>query len=116
MSIPYDFDLSGLVNAKYAKPDIEMGLKNIRDRRYRGYCRNNSFLDENIKLFNDKKAVILDLFQASRYLPERIKKSSISYIEGFYRIVSNPKRVRMVILERCHKSIMVEVPIATKSA
>lgn len=113
LSIPYDFDLSGLVNAKYAKPDIKMGLKTIRDRRYRGYCRNNNFLDENIKLFNDKKAEILDLFQASLYLPERKKKTSISYIEAFYRIVNNPKRVRRMILGRCHKSIMVEVPIAT---
>ncbi|MCZ6855004.1 MAG: hypothetical protein O7G86_13915 [Gammaproteobacteria bacterium] len=112
-SIPYDFDLSGLVNAKYAKPDIEMGLKTIRDRRYRGYCRNNKFLEDNTRLFNARKAVILDLFRESAYLPERKKKSAISYVESFYNIVNNPKRVRRVILGRCHRSIMVEVPLSS---
>ncbi|MCZ6640273.1 MAG: hypothetical protein O7F71_01745, partial [Gammaproteobacteria bacterium] len=114
LSIPYDFDLSGLVNAKYAKPDIEMGLRSIRDRRYRGYCRNNDFLDDNIALFNQEKAAILDFVQTSQYLPKRKKKSAISYIEGFYRIVNNPKRIRQVILRRCHKSTMVEVPLASR--
>lgn len=110
LSIPYDFDLSGLVNAKYARPDIEMGLKTVRDRRYRGYCRNNDFLEDNIKLFNDKKSAIIDLYQGFRYLPERRKKSGISYIGGFYKIINAPKRIRRVILKRCHKSYMQEVP------
>ena len=114
LSIPYDFDLSGLVNARYAKPDTELGLKTIRDRRYRGYCRNNDFLDDNIELFNHEKAAILDLFQTSPYLPERKKKSAISYLEGFYRIINNPKRVTRVITAKCHKSIMVEVPLASR--
>lgn len=110
VSIPYDFDLSGLVNAKYARPDIDMGLKTIKDRRYRGYCRNNDFLEDNIKLFNDKKSAIIDLYRGFPHLPERKKKSGISYIEGFYKIINAPKRVRRVILKRCHKSYLQEVP------
>ena len=36
--VPYDFDLSGLVNAKYARPDRKLRLKRVTQRRYRGYC------------------------------------------------------------------------------
>lgn len=106
-SIPYDFDLTGLVNAKYAQPDKEMGLRSIRDRRYRGYCRNNEFLEQNIQLFNDKKAAILDLFESFPHLSDAGKKSSKRYVESFYKIINNPKRVKRVILTRCHKSTFV---------
>jgi hypothetical protein len=109
LSIPYDFDLSGIVNAEYSKPSIDMGQTSIRKRMYRGYCRNNDFLDENIKLFNDKKAAILALYQEFPYLSDRKKKSAIGFIDRFYKIINNKTRVKRVILERCHKSSMVEV-------
>jgi hypothetical protein len=108
LSIPYDFDLSGIVNAKYAQPAIEMGQKTVRQRIYRGYCRNNDFLDENIELFNKKKAAIIALYQDFPYLSDRKKKAAIVYINGFYKIINNKTRVRRVILERCHKSLMIE--------
>ena len=37
--IPYDFDFSGLVNAKYAKPNSIVGKKRVTKRVYRGYCK-----------------------------------------------------------------------------
>jgi hypothetical protein len=110
LSIPYDFDLSGLVNAKYAKPDTDMKLETIRERRYRGYCRNNKLLEQNIKLFNDRKAKILGQFEALPYLTAGNKKSGMKYIESFYKIINEPKRVKRVILQRCHKSYFREVP------
>ena len=36
--VPYDFDLAGLVDASYAKPDPEIKIRSVRTRRYRGYC------------------------------------------------------------------------------
>ena len=37
--IPYDFDLSGLVNAPYAMPARGLMIKSVTDRLYRGPCR-----------------------------------------------------------------------------
>ena len=37
--IPYDFDISGLVNASYAKPNSIVGTKRVTQRVYRGYCK-----------------------------------------------------------------------------
>src|SRR5207253_8215845 len=38
MTVPYDFDHAGLVNAPYAKPAEELQMYSVVDRRYRGYC------------------------------------------------------------------------------
>jgi len=37
--MPYDFAFTGLVAASYAKPDEQLGLRTIKDRMYRGFCR-----------------------------------------------------------------------------
>ena len=39
--VPYDFDLSGLVNAKYAKPAQGARIRSVTSRLYRGYCRSS---------------------------------------------------------------------------
>src|SRR5437773_2199014 len=37
--IPYDFDFSGVVNARYAVPGRQLHIESVRDRLYRGGCR-----------------------------------------------------------------------------
>ncbi len=105
--IPYDFDMTGLVDPEYAATPPELKLDNIRERRYRGYCRNNDFLDENIALFNAKKSEIISLFENTELLGKGVSKKKVAYIEKFYRIINNPKRVKRYIHGWCHKSEMV---------
>ena len=40
-AIPYDFDMSGIVNARYAKPPEQAGTTQVTTRVYRGYCRSD---------------------------------------------------------------------------
>jgi len=35
--VPYDFDLAGLVNARYAKPDPSLRITKVSQRLYRGF-------------------------------------------------------------------------------
>lgn len=61
--IPYDFDLAGLVNASYAKPAPELRLRNVRKRRYRGYCLPEQYLAQaisTIKSTRDQMAAELE--------------------------------------------------------
>jgi hypothetical protein len=106
--IPYDFDMTGLVNPKYATIDAELKLDSIRERRYRGYCRNLEYLDANIALLNSKQNEILELFQTTPYLSNGDKKKKIGYLNKFFKIINDPGRVERKITGRCHKSIMVE--------
>ena len=36
--VPYDFDLSGFVNARYSAPDRSLPIRRVTTRLYRGYC------------------------------------------------------------------------------
>ncbi len=108
LAIPYDFDLTGLVNAEYAIPNADMKLRTVRERRYRGYCPNNDLLDENIELFNARKEEIISLVQNFDATSKRNRKRMVNYIESFYRIINDPDRVESVIHGYCHKSYFVE--------
>ena len=39
--VPFDFDLSGLVNARYASPAAGVRARKVTTRVYRGYCRSD---------------------------------------------------------------------------
>ena len=44
--VPYDFDWTGLVSPRYARPDERLGISTVRQRLYRGFCRPDfRFLD-----------------------------------------------------------------------
>ena len=44
--MPYDFDLCGLVDASYAIVNSTLGIKSVRDRKYRGFKRDESLLEK----------------------------------------------------------------------
>jgi hypothetical protein len=93
-TIPYDFDMSGLVNAEYAKPNPRLPIRQVRDRLYRGYCKDEDIFAPIFDMFNQHKAEILTLIRDSTLLPKRRKKSDIRYIERFYEIINNPKLIK----------------------
>ncbi|MFC1776748.1 hypothetical protein ACFL3I_05310 [Pseudomonadota bacterium] len=99
--VPYDFDSSGLVNAHYASPPDSLKVRNIRQRLYRGFCAFNGELPQTAVLFNEKKAEILALFENNSFLNDRTRQVAISYIEGFYKILNDPKRFKRDITDKC---------------
>lgn len=42
LPVAYDFDMSGFVSAPYAMADASLGIENVRERIYRGFCRNDA--------------------------------------------------------------------------
>lgn len=107
--IPYDFDMTGLVNPEYAAIDEALELDSIRERRFRGYCRNLVYLEKNIALLNEKRGAINSLIESTPYLSGAQKRYRIGYIDRFYRIINNEERVERNIENWCHKSTFIEV-------
>ena len=99
--VPYDFDSSGLVDAHYALPPDGLGVRNIRQRLYRGYCFANDQLPRAVALFNERKTDILALFRNNRHLNDKTRKKAINYIEDFYEIINDPKQFEKQIIGRC---------------
>ena len=56
-SRPYDFDLSGLVNARYAKPNPELPINRVTTRYYQGVCVSEADLEEALSAIHKKREV-----------------------------------------------------------
>jgi hypothetical protein len=101
LSIPYDFDISGIVSAPYGTPNPKFELRDVRERLYRGRCVNNEFLPESTKAFQEKRQAIYDLIDV---IPDSsfvsIKKTT-SFIDAFYKIIDSPKLVERRLAKKC---------------
>lgn len=101
LSIPYDFDFAGLINASYAKPDPRLRIGSVRERLYRGYCRTEEEFQAAFAPFNAQKDAIYALFRGFEYLEEKAKDRALDYLDGFYETINRPKSVRREFLNTC---------------
>lgn len=92
ITVPYDFDHSGLVNAPYAHPAEELLMSSVQERRYRGYCiKNMKVFEKPIALFNGLKNDIYNLYTKSSLLDEKYIRSVTKYLDEFYKTINDPK-------------------------
>jgi len=99
--IPFDFDMSGLVNAPYAAPPDYLPIRLVRTRYYRGLCQPQEILEETISLFRSKRGEIMDLYRGMEEL-ERLKKSgTLKYLQQFFDILDSESAIKEQIVDRC---------------
>ena len=97
--LPYDFDFAGIVNTPYAvSPN---GSSNVRLRRFGGLCATQSQLREVLPLFLDNKAAIYRSYQDQPGVSPRRLRSALSYLDGFYKVINDPKQVERRMIRRC---------------
>lgn len=101
LSIPYDFDLAGLVNAPYATPNPRFKLRNVKQRLYRGICDFNVHLDDTLKAFRDNEDAIDALIRSQPGLDDRNRKQLLGYVDEFYELIADPRMVDRYIRNRC---------------
>lgn len=101
LSLPYDFDMSGFVNAAYAAPNPRFRIRNVRQRLYRGRCANNEHLDDTLQAYRDRRQDIYQLVSELKHLSDSARKKLIRYINEFYATVDNPKRLESKIRNSC---------------
>ncbi len=99
--VPYDFDLAGIVNTVYAKPDPSFRMRSVRSRRYRGFCMDNATLHEAIRKVNALKADILALVNDLPGLPDKDAKQTASYLMQFFDKAENEKKLLKSFESRC---------------
>lgn len=99
LSVPYDFDISGLVNADYSIPAEATGLKNARDRKYSGICRSKEVFVNELKGFSDKKEKLYSVVNDFQYLSEKSKKDIINFLNQFFVQIEKGKNFNPIIGE-----------------
>lgn len=101
LTIPYDFDQSGLVNAPHAAPNPRFRLRSPRERLYRGRCANNGYLPATLDLFRERRSAIEQLVSDQAELEKGVRKSMLRFIDDFYRTIDNPRNVQRYLVSRC---------------
>lgn len=99
--VPYDFDMSGLVNTKYAAPPSHLPIRFVRTRYYRGLCQPDGVLDETIRHVQSKREEILELYRNTKELEPYTKKRTLKWIEDFFEVLDDPKKQRKQLYDRC---------------
>jgi hypothetical protein len=99
--IPYDFDVSGFVDAHYAMPPDKLPVRSVRTRLYRGYCIHNPTLLEARAQFLALQADILGVVSNEPRLDERNRRQSLDYLASFFEILGDDTAFDAAVLSEC---------------
>ena len=113
--IPYDFDMSGLVNAAYAAPPSHLPIRLVRTRFYRGLCQPPEIMDAAVAHMLEKKAEVLALFEDQPELTRQSRNRNLTYIKQFYAILEDEKLFQELILDRCRGRNLLEEMMAEET-
>ncbi len=93
--IPYDFDVSGLVNPSYAigsgeKSEI-LGLSSVTQRLYRGFKRNPAIIKQVRNEFINNKTKLIEVLDSLQQYFNNPKEFSVArnYIIDFFEVIEN---------------------------
>jgi hypothetical protein len=99
IAVPYDLNHCGVVDANYAAPPEELGIKSVRDRLYRGFPRSMEELDAALQVFKNKKEAIYGLVNNCEWLSNKYKKDITNYLNEFYKVVENKNQVKREFID-----------------
>jgi len=101
LTVPYDFDFAGAVNARYADPPEEYPIRRVTDRLFRSYCRAELQFEPLSTFFNSKKAEIIALYEDFETLKEDRREDVLKFYEDFWAMMDDERRFERQILRNC---------------
>lgn len=101
LAIPYDFDMSGFVNTPYARPESGLGIKNVKQRLYQGFCVNNGHVEVSISEFLQARDRFYALTANLQEMAPTVRKLVADYMDEFYKTISDPQAVQREMIDRC---------------
>jgi hypothetical protein len=99
--VPYDFDWSGVVDARYAAPDPRLGTRSVKERIFRGFCRPQVDQTALVTRFNEQREAIWALYEGMAELDDGERERALKYYEDFYETVNDPRRFERRITREC---------------
>lgn len=99
--VPYDFDLSGLVNASYAKPDGSLRIRRVTQRLYRGFCLPPDQLKDAIYTVNSRRTEIMNVIRDLPGLSEKESNNALSYIDKFFDEAADEDKLLRAFERKC---------------
>ena len=101
LPLPYDFDMSGLVNAHYAGPAPGLPIDEVRDRYYLGFCQPGTDWDALFEAYLEKEPELKNIAEEVPELGKQNRKSVNSYLKKFFATLRSPESRQRKIVDQC---------------
>jgi hypothetical protein len=106
VSLIYDFDMSGLVNAPYSVVSEingeKLDINHVTERYYRGYCHSPGVMEYVRREFISKEERLMAVpDQLKGELSDKEIKGIKGYLREFFIILKNDRYFKIDILDRC---------------
>ncbi len=98
---PYDFDMSGFVDAPYAVAPAQFRTASVRTRVYRGFCSHNAETRIVARDFLARRAEFVAALNAIPGLSAGSLKKATGYLQSFFDLVSTDEAVEKNIISKC---------------
>jgi len=92
ITVPYDFDYSGLVDAPYAAPPENSGVYSVRTRRYRGFCSTNEQARAFAASLVPRRAALMAILDQTPRLSDRTRGRADDYLGDFFDQIATPAK------------------------
>jgi hypothetical protein len=101
--LAYDFDMAGLVDAPYATVNETLGIANVRERLYRGFCRNAATTQAVRQEFIANEGAIMKVVdaQAPNFSNPKDFATAKNFISDFFKIVKSDAQFKSNIVDQC---------------
>ncbi len=94
VTVPFDFDMAGLINIPYHSPVTEYRLGKEPVRQFTLKNVNRKLIKSAVNRINSKKKEILSLYQNNKFLSDSMKVKTLGSLNTFFRTVEDSKQVR----------------------
>lgn len=101
--VPYDFDFSGFVNTHYALPNDVHMIPDVKTRLFLGTCTSRAEILAAVLHVKEAQDEWNNIIVSSPYLNEDTRKECLDYMEEFYRLLENPRRMELVFFQECDR-------------
>lgn len=104
LTVPYDFDFSGVVNARYAVEPVELEdrVRSVRQRLYRGFCRPELRFESVAPVFLSQRQAIEELYRDfDLYRDPEERDEALEYYEEFWEVVGDARDFEREIVDAC---------------
>ncbi len=101
LPVLYDLDFTGLVGTKYAIPDQRLGIRSVKERLYRGPCKEPEELAQFFTAYRDKKDAILKLYADTPGLDGRYRNDAQAFLNQWFKMLDTPRDAKWLFKENC---------------
>jgi hypothetical protein len=98
--VPYDFDFSTFVSAPYARPNMDVGQKSMKQRIFMGLSTSAKDLYSTFSYFRSKKDGLLDMVYNFDHLDTETREAMLLYLEDFFKIIAREEVAQEIMFAK----------------